>query len=198
MSRVIRGGGGPRGVVPREVYDAREEARRIVEDARAQAEAIVEAAEQDAERIRREARDAGRGDGRAEAAALLAEAAGLRDRSLREAERETARVAIAAARRIVGEELAIAPERIVAIVGETLGRARRAGEVTVVVHPDDARTLRSMHDRVVERAGRPLRFGIREDDSLTRGGCIVQTELGELDARIEVQLEALARALGVQ
>lgn len=198
MSRVIRGGGGPRGVVPREVYDAQEEARRIADEAQAHAEEIVRAAEQEATRIRDEARDAGRREARAELAALLLEAAALRDGALAEAERETAKLAIAVARRIVAEELVVAPERIVAIVGEVLGRARRAAAVTVAVHPEDAATLRALHSQLVERAGRPAKLAIHEDPSITRGGCLVQTDLGELDARIEVQLDALARALGVQ
>lgn len=198
MSRVIRGGGdGPRGVVPREVYDAREEARRIVDEAREQAASIVEDAERNAESIRERARAEGHEAGRAEAAALLARAAALRDQASADAERDTARVALAAAERIVGEELAVSPDRIAAIVGEALGRARRANEVVVSVCPADAETLRAMQAEVAAHAGNPARFSIREDPELTRGGCIVRTELGEIDARVEVQLESLARALGL-
>ena len=196
MSRVIRGGG-PRGVVPREVYDAREDAKRIVEEAEERAAKAVREAEADATQIREEARNRAREEGRAEAAALLAEAAAIRDRALAGAERETARLAIAVAQRILGEELALAPERITAMVADVLGRARRAADVTVTVHPEDAATLRQMQSELLERAGRPARFAIVEDAALTRGGCTVKTELGELDARIEVQLEALARALGL-
>jgi type III secretion system HrpE/YscL family protein len=200
MSRIIRGGGGggPRGVVPREVYDATEEAKRIVDEAQARATELVGAARDEAASIREDAARAGRDESRAQAAALLAEASAIRDRALRAAERETAEVAIAVARRILGEEIALAPERVTALVGEVLARARRANDVTVTLHPDDAATLRSVQDTLLERAGRPARFTIVEDPSLTRGGCIVRTELGQLDARIEVQLEALASALGIE
>ena len=198
MSRVIRGGGqGPRGVVPREVYDATEEAKRIVDDARTEAKRIVDEAEQAAEAIRRRAHEEGHAEGRAEAAALLARAAALRDRASADAEKDTATVALAAAERIVGEELAIHPERIAAIVGEALARARRANEVVVTVCPEDAPTLRAMQREVAAHAGQPARFSVREDAAITRGGCVVRTELGEIDARVEVQLEALARALGL-
>jgi type III secretion system HrpE/YscL family protein len=183
--------------VPREVYDAGEEAKRIVDEAEERAAATVRDAEAEATRIREDARRNAREEGRADAAALLAEAAAIRDRTLAETERETARIAIAVAQRILGEELTLAPERIAAMVAEVLGRARRAADVTVTVHPDDAKTLRRMQDQLLERAGRPARFAIVEDPAITRGGCTVKTDLGELDARIEVQLEALARALGL-
>ena len=196
MSRVIRGGG-PRGIVPREVYDAREEAKRIVEEAEERAATAVREADAQATRIREDARRHAREEGRAEAAVILAEAAAIRDRALAEAERETARLAIAVAQRILGEELSLAPERITAMVADVLGRARRAADVTITVHPDDAATLRRMQDQLLERAGRPARFAIVEDPGITRGGCTVKTELGELDARIETQLDTLSRALGV-
>jgi len=194
MSRVIRGSGEPPGgVVPKEVYDARDEARRIVEEAEAEAGRLVGDAEREAGELREAARREGLEAGRAEVAALLTRAAALRDRSLEDAERETAELALAVARRVIGEELRIAPDHVRSIVREVLGRARRAREVVVTVHPEDAETLRSMQ---AEADG--ARFEVREDPSLTRGGCVVRTDLGELDARVEVQLDALARALGAR
>ena len=198
MSRVIRGkGDGPRGVVPREVYDAAEEAKRIVDEARSEAKRIVDEAERDAAAIRQRAQDEGLEAGRAEAATLLARAAALRDRALVDAEKDTATVALAAAERIVGEELAIAPEHIASIVGQALARARRANEVVVTVCPEDAESLRTLQEKVAAHAGQPARFSIREDPAVSRGGCVVRTELGEIDARVEVQLAALAHALGL-
>lgn len=198
MSRVIRGGPGgpvepssagatpaPR-VVPGEVYDARGEAARIVEAAERQAAEIRATAERDGARIREEARRGGLESARAEVAALLLRASEAHDRLLAGAEKELATLAIAAAKRIVGEELAAAPERIGHVVSDVLARARRARNVRVRVHPDDVAALRKMHPNAA----------VEGDPAITRGGCVVETDLGELDARLEVQLGALARALG--
>jgi flagellar biosynthesis/type III secretory pathway protein FliH len=38
---------------------------------------------------------------------------------------------------------------------------------------------------------------VHADPALTRGGCVVDTELGTVDARLETRLDALARALGL-
>lgn len=188
---MIRGSSAPpRSVVPGEVFDAREDAERILVEAREEAERLRAAAREDASAAREKARAEGFAQGRAEAAALLLEARRIRDDALAGAERDARSLALAAARRIVGEELRLAPERIVAIVGELLERARRAREVRVRVHPDDATTL----------GAAKLAASVRVigDASIERGGCVVETDLGELDARVEVQLRAIASALGCE
>jgi flagellar biosynthesis/type III secretory pathway protein FliH len=72
------------------------------------------------------------------------------------------------------------------VVREGLERVRRASRVRVRVHPSDAAQLIELEAEVVE------------DPSITRGGCVVESELGEVDARLEVRLDALARAIGAR
>jgi type III secretion system HrpE/YscL family protein len=185
MARVIRGGGR---VVPVAIVDARQQAARIVEEARAEATRLVSEAERGAAEVERRAAHQGEESALATLAARLFEAERRRDGALAEAERDLAKIALAAARRIVGEELTVAPERIVAIVREVLDRARRARRIVVRVHPEDAATLR----RLAEGA---LPYAIEEDPAIARGGCVIETELGEVDARIETKLAALEKAL---
>ena len=183
MSRVIRGGGK---VVAAEVIDAREEAQRLIEEAKAEADALLAEARGDGERLREEARRAGAEAGRAEAAALLVEAQARREAVLDEAEGALARLATEAARRIVREELALAPERVAAIAADLLARVRRARQVTVRVAAGDAEHL---------RASLPAGATLEVSAELAAGDVVVVTEVGELDGRIEVQLDALRHAL---
>lgn len=188
MSRVIRGGSPPR-VVPGEVASAREEAAKILADARAEASRIVAAASTEAERIEREARDRGLESARNEIAKALLDAGRARDGALSSAEREVQTLALVAAGRIVGESVPLAPERIGAIVREVLSRARRARNVEIRIHPDDVPALA----RTALEGAR-----IVPDPSIGRGGCIVASELGRIDARVEVQLAAMADLLGCE
>lgn len=167
MARVIRGDGAK--VVPGEVVDARAEADRILADARARAEALV--------RERREALEA-----EARAAAHL-EVEAARRAAVAEVEDAVAALAVAVARRVVGEALEARPERVRALVREALSRVRRASRVRVRVHPADAEALADLPAELVP------------DEALARGDCVVDSDLGEVDARIEVRLEALRRAL---
>jgi len=187
----------PSRVIAGAVFDARAEAERIVAAAHGEAAAIVDAARAGAERAVDEARTAGRDAGRAEAAASLAEALAIRDRALAGSEQEVARVALAAAERLVGDALALDPARIANIVGDGLARARRARDVIVRVHPEDAPQVELLRTAIATRAGRPASFSVRPDAEITRGGCLVETDLGMIDARLETKLDALARALGL-
>ncbi len=182
MARIIRGEGS---VVPGEVVDAHAEAERIVEEAKAEAARIVEEAKTAAEGLEREAAEAGRRDASLEAAALLLEAEARRDAALADAQDTAVDVAIAAAAHIVREELSLAPERIRDIVRDVALRARRARRVQIRLHPDD---VPSLGDAVPGAE-------VVEDPSIERGGCLIATELGQLDARLSVRLEALKKRL---
>lgn len=187
MSRVIRGGGATPRIVPAELVDARAEAERLLAEARAEAERIVGEARAEAERLEEAARAEGLARGQREAAETMLAAARARDETLASAEREVRTLALAAAARIVGEQITLEPERIDAIVRDAIARARRAKSVQVRVHPDDLPAL--------ARAGLE---GVRliGDAAVARGGCLVTTELGTVDARVEVKLEAMAKLLG--
>jgi flagellar biosynthesis/type III secretory pathway protein FliH len=185
---VIRGPGTVTPIVPGDVLEARAEAERIVEAARELARRLVEEARAEAERVRAEAKQSGLAEARAEIAAALVAAARARDLALAGAEREVQTLALVAAGRIVQEEIALAPERITAIVKNVLERARRARKVELRVHPDDA--------SVLERSDLGLGVTIVPDPAIGRGGCVVQSELGVIDARVEVQLAAMAKILG--
>ena len=193
MARVIRGGTPPARVVPGEVFDARAEAARIVEGARMEAQSVVDAAHADAGRIAARAQQdglaLGRAEGQAELARAVLDAARARDEAIAAAERDVQQLALVAAGRIVGETMDVAPDRIVAIVRDVVSRARRARSLEVRVHPDDVPALTAAPQSGVRVVG---------DPEITRGGCVVASELGRIDARVEVQLAAMAELLGCE
>jgi type III secretion system HrpE/YscL family protein len=184
MTRVIRADRGGPAVIPAAVADAREQARAIV--ARAQAEAAALHA-----RLLDEARVQARAELAAEHAALAQAHAG----ECAALERQAVELALLAARQIVGETLALAPERIVAIAAPLLTRLRRARRVVLRVHPDDAGTLELALAALRERTGMHGSLHIEGDIGVARGGCIASSDAGTLDARVETRIDALARAL---
>ena len=72
-------------------------------------------------------------------------------------------------------------------VRTVLERARRAKRVRVRVHPSDLAHL--------EGAEWAAGASIEGDAELTPGDCVVETELGTLDGRVQTQLAALDEAL---
>jgi type III secretion protein L len=175
------------------VFDADRQVRGMVARAEDEARRIVAQAEAARARLQAEAAEAGRREGEARAAAALARAAAERDRLLRDAAHEVAELALAVARKVLGRELD-RPGAVVELAGHALAEARGRRQVVLRVHPDDAREVRAAASRLAAAvAGGPLE--LREDPAVSRGGAIVDTDDGRIDAGIEAQLDVLARAL---
>lgn len=180
--------------IPAAVHEADRSVREMV--ARAQAEAGRLRAEVAAERARAlaEATEEGRREGLARAAALLVDAAAERDRRLAALPREVAALALDVARAVLGRELAERSEAVAELAARAVAAARERRDVTLRVNPADAPAIRAAQAElgaILLRA--PL--AVREDPGIARGGVVVETEAGRIDARVETQLAHLARAL---
>src|SRR5690606_13377125 len=121
-------------VVPLVVADAQAQAKRLLADALAETE-------QRREHLRAELEAEARANAQAELAQAHIALADARVRVLRDAEASIAELAPAVARRIIADELDVHPERVRALVCEAIDRVRRASEVRVRVHPEDASQL---------------------------------------------------------
>jgi type III secretion protein L len=199
-ARILKGGGGFSPSVgtrrlPAEVCAAAQRSRDVLAAAEADARRIRESAEGEREQVLAGAVEAGRQEGLARAAAALAAAAAERDRLLASAEAELVRLALAVAGKVVAGEVALSHEAVTRIAAEALEAARDRREVLLRVHPADAGALRAQEPRLAGLLARARAVEIREDPCVGRGGVVVETEAGVVDARIETRLEALRSVL---
>lgn len=102
-------------------------------------------------------------------------------------------LALAVARRIVGEELEARPERWAAMVARAIGDLVERDRVVVRVPPRLAAVLRA-HPPVAGATA----IGIVEDPALEAGACFVEGGRGDVECGVDAQLEAIARALEVE
>jgi len=177
-----------------EVLAAAGRARDVLARAEGEARRILEAANLERERILAEAEEAGRRAGLARAAAALARAAEERDRLLASAGDDLTRLAVAVAGRILEREV----ERdgaVEALAASALEAVRHRRQVALRVHPADAPALQREAGRLGGLLARAPSLAVREDASVGRGGLLVETEAGTLDARIATRLEDLEAAL---
>lgn len=128
---------------------------------------------------------------RTQLAGVLQALSGAGEAVRAEAEELAMEMTFAAIGRILGEKLASA-SGVAAAVGNALLECASAEPVSLRLHPHDHLLLQEhANDLLAAYPG----LAIRADDSLETGGCIVETTRGLLDARIDVQLDALRRAL---
>ncbi len=119
------------------------------------------------------------------------DAKAVRDRLLMNAEREAVALVIASVEAILGEQTRIDPALVLDTVERALKRAGSQNVLRIRVNPEDRELVDA---RLVERVGEAAAsWEVTADGAVTVGGCIVDTECGEVDARLDVQLEEIAR-----
>ena len=95
--------------------------------------------------------------------------------------------------KLAGAQLATR-EAIIGAVPEVLKRVREERELRIHVSPQDLPVLRSAEAGIAASLpGR--RFELVEDNRIELGGCIVESALGSLDGRLEVQLAEFCATL---
>lgn len=106
---------------------------------------------------------------------------------------QVAEVAIALARQVVRTELSTQPAVVAAVAQEALGAVLvSAQQLALRLHPDDHALVRQhAGEALAERGARLL-----SDASLTRGGCVVETDVGVIDASVEARWRRATAAMG--
>jgi flagellar assembly protein FliH len=103
-------------------------------------------------------------------------------------------LALEIAGKLVGD-LPISSEMIEASVREALASVEQQSSLTVLLNPMDFELLQQANAPVLlsDVGGERLKF--QTSPQVTRGGCMVQTHFGVIDARRETKLEALKQSL---
>ncbi len=114
---------------------------------------------------------------------------------LERAERSAVALALQAAAKVVGAELAARPELVLEVVSGALRRATERDRLVVEVSPDDFELVRDAADELAGRLGGIRRMEVVAERRVSRGGCVVRTPEGEIDSQISEQLDKLAQVL---
>jgi flagellar assembly protein FliH len=183
----------------------------ILHDAAKRAREIVDGAVAQAAQIEAQAQTHGHAEGLAAGqAAVQAEAAeaigkiqelvesvrAQRHLVLEGAEPEIVRLAMTIAERIVHQQIALDPNVIVESVRHALTRLANREMITLRVNPADLETIRKHREEFVN-SNEIEHLRIIEDQRVDRGGVIVETEAGTIDAKIATQLRETRRVLQV-
>lgn len=172
-------------------------ANALLAAARERADAIVRTAETTFEQRKAEGYAQGLEEGRAEHAEKLMETAMASVAFIEGMERTLVEVIGEALRKIVGDM--DANERIVLVVRSALNGIRGQQTVTLRVAPDDEPAVRRDIAALLDVSGRDNGFlRMIADPRLQRGACLLESELGVVDAGVETQLLALEKLLKAQ
>jgi flagellar assembly protein FliH len=126
----------------------------------------------------------------------VAESLGVeRDRWIGDWEAVGVRLAAAIAERLLVRQLELEPGVARDMIREALQLAVGAPRIRVHLHDDDAALLGQQAAEVVRSMARCGEAEIVPDNSLLRGGCLIETQHGQIDARIETVLDRIVAEL---
>ena len=185
-------------------------ARRIIDEARVTAEQMLVQARAACDAELRAAREEGYaigfGQGLAEAdrevADLIATAEAIatnvareREELLARSEGEIVELAMHVARRIVNATVSVDPSVVVEVCRGAMRRAFQRDTLVVLAHPDDLAALREAGPAMAAQLGGVHSLDFVEERRLERGGVIVRTPVGEIDATFNAKAEKIEYAL---
>ena len=106
-------------------------------------------------------------------------------------EKEVVELALAIARKVVCREIEMDREVVVCVARKALARIEDPGNIKIKMSPADLQFINETRYRLSDLIGSIENVSLEGEESIQSGGCIIETDLGEIDARIENQIQAV-------
>jgi flagellar assembly protein FliH len=107
-------------------------------------------------------------------------------------EREVAKLAIEVAKKIVHREIQVDRDIIQTLVHVALTHVSEKSPVTIHINPVDYNYISERQTEISHAEGRNIT--LVADKSIERGGCLIETECGDIDARLEEKFREVEQA----
>ncbi len=117
----------------------------------------------------------------------------LRGRVLRESEEDLLKLAIMLAKKIIQQEISLDRKILANIIKAAVDSAADREELVIRLNPVDYRLLTEEQQLFPNSENKRMTF--KADDTVPCCGCMVDTAMGSIDARIEAQLDEIYRRL---
>ena len=103
-------------------------------------------------------------------------------------------LALSAARKLIGEELKLHPDRIVDIILSSLKPVTQHKKIIIYVNREDLEEIEKNKPKIKRIFEHLESLSIQERDDIEPGGCVIETEAGIINAQLENQWRALESA----
>jgi flagellar assembly protein FliH len=189
-------------------------ADKYLEKVRREAAQIVAQAKLEAEQLRRQAQQQGRQQAleqaeqevvekiRRQLASVLpaleqavAQLQQARHEWVKQWEQNAVHLAAAIAARVIRRELAQSPQITLGLVREALELASGSAKIQLRLNPGDRQALGAAAEELAARVAKLGPADVVADPDVSPGGCLVSTDFGEIDQRIETQLARIEQEL---
>lgn len=181
-------------VIPAEDFSMLISAQETLEKAQIESEKKLERAKKQCQNLRKKAKEEGRNEGLEEFNHHLLEFEKQIKTIRSETQRQILPIALKAAKKIVNKELEINPNVIVDIVMGALRPVTQYRHIKIYIHKEDKDLIEKERDQIRQQLDHVETFSIIEREDVEKGGCIIETEAGIINASLENQWRALEAA----
>jgi flagellar biosynthesis/type III secretory pathway protein FliH len=115
----------------------------------------------------------------------------LRQNTYQKIEQEVVELALAIARKVICREIEVDKEVVVCVAREALTKVEDPVNVKIKMNPSDLQIINKTQYQLSELIGNIDNVIIEPGENIQSGGCVIETNLGEIDARIEKQLQTV-------
>ena len=125
---------------------------------------------------------------------LIEELKNQREDYLKSVEKEMVGLSLEIASKVIQQKIEQDEKVILKNLKHALKHLLDKGRIIVRLNPADLEIV-SKHSKEIKSAEGLKELILEEDSKVTRGGCLIHSELGHIDAQIETQLEMIGKAL---
>lgn len=205
----------------KEIQDAKEQIKLEKEKFRVEAEREIERGKYEAEKMIKEAElkvseieheaykkgyEAGREEGYKEGQAevmrlidrlgtIVSTAVDIRDDIIKSSEKLMIEMILMIARKVIKDEIVERREVIINNIKEAIQRVKDRDRIDIRVNFADLDMTTAHKDELIRMMDTLKKVNIYEDNRVDRGGCIIETDIGAIDARIFTQLDAIEESI---
>ena len=119
----------------------------------------------------------------------------LRESLARNSSRDMLRMVMAISEQVIRRSLEVQPEIILALIENALQASVQADSFRIHVSPQDLEMVKQQKPLFLASISGLKNIAFEADAAITPGGCRVESELGDVDATIETQLEEISKVL---
>lgn len=191
-------------VIRKEVHRAIGEADQIIEKGREEAARIKREAEsifKRVEAVREEARkkgyETGKEEGLGQVTEMLVAATHAKEKMFEGVEKDLVRLVYDIAEKMIGKDLSERETAVIDLIRQAL-HAAIGEKIMILVNPADIDIVRKHHPNLMQVLDSSRTIQVRADEKVSPKGCLIESEIGTIDAQLETQFAAIRKALGIE
>ncbi|EKD51672.1 MAG: flagellar assembly protein FliH [uncultured bacterium] len=174
------------------VNKAQEESKRVKEKAK---ELYLQVETKMAE-AKKQGFEQGRQEGLATVTGQLVQIEAHQKKLIESIEKESVSLVYEIAQKIVGNALKTDDEAVLGLIKQAL-HASLGNHLTIFVNPNDYERIREKETQLTNLLQTTQTLSIKPTENVKEAGCVIESEMGTIDAQLDYQLEAIKKALGV-